>query len=595
MRWETTTAGRRGPDHGPVPSRPVIRRGIALRVTLLMCAVFLGGAAPVLAQDPAHTATLYVDGFDPGGATRHGTFGVDRRTPLIDSVAALVGCSVAEGGASLPANVVATTWYYGDAAPSYYSSADVTALQQVTGQWGGGVPRYALIVAKYARNVLQRSGARQINLISGSFGSLIVRWIIEKDVEGLASEGRIARWLSIEGVLAGNWAASRDDLVHYLDFLDPLPIDVAHMRYDWVGAQLHAPRTEADSPHYAGILLGQIVSTDDGYNGGALSALMSSYGEYQPNDGVQAVADARFQSVTAASQLAGLPPTLSWFHDDHLSLKHDRTAWAQAAAFITQRRRVTVTMTSARVADLHEAHTWLWDWRPAEVVLESRVYSPAIFTRWGVGGPVSTIEKEGAIAPLRRYRSDGETQTFSHVIFDDLVLDEETTLQIGLHAEEIDYDWRYGVYETAQTPYYDDLGFTTLSVSTLTPGTYGFQAASWSGTVTVSIHDYPFASSVGVGNSPARDQAPRLDLSPNPHSSAVWVRVSGLGSSLSSSGTLEIYDLEGRRIRRITGDARIGFRWDGRDDAGAKLPPGIYLHRVTTPAGSWSGRSIVIR
>ena len=43
--------------------------------------------------------------------------------------------------------------------------------------------------------------------------------------------------------------------VHYLDFLDPLPIDVAHMRYDWVGAQLHAPRTEADSPHYAGILL----------------------------------------------------------------------------------------------------------------------------------------------------------------------------------------------------------------------------------------------------------------------------------------------------------------------------------------------------
>src|SRR5262245_32948398 len=404
MRRDEATAGRRGPDHGSVPSHPIRRPGPLARalVAVLTGAALLGLAAPVLAQDPARTATVYVDGFDPGGASRHGAFGIDRRTPPMDSVAAMVRCPVADGSATLSPNVVATTWYYGDATPPYYSSGDVAALQQITSQWGGGVPRYALIVAKYARNVLQRSGARQINLVSGSFGSLIVRWIIEKDVEGLASEGRIARWLSIEGVLAGNWAASRDDLVHYLDFLGPLPIDLAHMNYAWVGAQLHAPRTEADSPYYAGILLGQIVSTDDGYNDGALSTLMSSSGAWQPNDGVQAVSDARFQSVTAASRLAGLPPTLSCFHDDHLSLKHDRTAWAQAAAFITQRRRVTVTMTSARVADLHEVHTLLWDWRPAEVVLESRVYSPAIFARWGVGGPTSTLEKEGGVRSEER-------------------------------------------------------------------------------------------------------------------------------------------------------------------------------------------------
>jgi len=373
MRWDMTTAGRRRPVHGSDLSRsPACRRVISgSRFLLMACAALLGHAAAGWAQDPARTATIYVDGFDSGGATRQGTFGIDRSSPMIDSVAASIGAKTADGGASLPPNVVATTWYYGDVAPSYYSAADVAQLQQITTQWGGGVPRYALIVAKYARNVLQRSGARQINLVSGSFGSLIVRWMIEKNVEGLAGEGKIARWLSIEGVLAGNWAASRSDLGHYLDFLGPLPIDVTHMSYAWVGAQIHAPRTEADSPYYAGILMGQMVSTDDTYDNGALSALMSSYGEYQPNDGVQAVADAHFQNVTAASRLDGLPPTLSYFHDDHLSVKRDRTAWAQAAAFITQRRRVTVTMTSARVSDLHEVHTFLWNWLPAEVVLRA--------------------------------------------------------------------------------------------------------------------------------------------------------------------------------------------------------------------------------
>ncbi|TMQ70098.1 MAG: hypothetical protein E6K80_09585 [Candidatus Eisenbacteria bacterium] len=406
-------AGRSRPGDGPRPRRASAAAILGATLLVLLAATPLISATQAAAQDPAHTATIYVDGFDSGGASRTGVFGADRRTPLVDSVAALVRCAVANGESALPPNVVASTWYYGDTAPAYYGASDQAALAQVTAQWGGGVPRYALIVAKYVRNVLQRSGAQQVNLVSASFGSLIVRWLIEKDVEGLASEGRIARWLSIEGVLAGNWAASRDDLVHYLDFLDPLPIDVAHMNYGWVSAQVHTPRTEADNPLYSGILVGQVVSTDDGYDNGALSALMSSYGEWQPNDGVQAVADARFQSFTTRSRLDGLPPTLGFFHDDHLSFEQDRAAWAQAATFITQRRRVTVTMTSARVSDLHETHNFLYDMRPAEVVLESRVYSPAIEARWGVRGPVCTIEKEGGVAPLHRYTKDGETQTFN--------------------------------------------------------------------------------------------------------------------------------------------------------------------------------------
>ena len=71
--------------------------------------------------------------------------------------------------------------------------------------------------------------------------------------------------------------------------------------------------------------------------------------------------------------------------------------------------------------------------------------------------------------------------------------------------------------------------------------------------------------------------------------------MSGLSPAASSSGTLEVYDLAGRLVRRMSGDARIGFAWDTRDDGGLRVPPGVYLHRVRTAAGSWTGRSVVVR
>jgi len=556
----------------------------------------LGPAIPADGYDPNRTITVYVHGFEFAGADRHGVYGEDLRAPLMESIASLVGLPVADETDPLPSNVVVGATYYGDTPPSYYSPADVAEIDQITAEWGGGVPRYALVVAKHAQHILERSGAQQVNFVSVSFGSLIVRWLIEKDVGGLASSGKIARWLTAEGLLCGNWAASRDELVGFLDFLQPLPIDVEHMSYDWVETHLHAPRTEADNPLYAGILIGQVASTDDRFNNGALSALMATYGEYQPNDGVQALGDATFHTVSAPSRLLGMPPTLSTFYSDHNGLAGYRGAWAQAASFITQRRRVTVVMTSAQVSDLHERQLPFWDWRPAEIVFESRVYSPAVAARWAIGDPLSTVEKEGAAAPLRRYSHNGETQSFTQVVFDDLVLSEETELRLDLHGEEIDYDTRYGVYETVSTPYYDDLGAGTLVISTLEPGTYAFHAASWSCVLSVSILDYPFALLTGVSDPmPARDLG-TLTIEPNPHFSAVRIVVAGVnGSAPLGVATLSVYDLSGRQVRRETGDANVGFVWDGRDDHGFPLPTGVYLYRVVTPQRAWFGKSCLVR
>lgn len=560
---------------------------------VLTLALALALATPARAQDPARTATIYVQGFERSGADRPGTFGEDLGDPMLDAIAGMAGLPVAAGGATLAPNVVGMTSYYGDTPPAYSTAADRARLDQVTAQYGGGVPRYAQVIADYARDVLRRSGADHVNFVSASFGSLIVRWLIEKDLNGLASNRRIARWLSIEGLVAGNWAASRDRLVGYVEAVDPLPIDVAHMDYDWVDANLHRPRTQADHPLYAGILVGQMVSTDDEYNQAALSALMRSFGEWMPNDGVQAVPDALFQDFTSRSRLAGRPPTLGYFRNDHFAIQQARGAWAQIATFMSQRRRVTVTMTSARVTDLQEPDEWYWDWRPAEVVFESRVYSPAVAARWGITDAICTREKEGGVAPIRRYTQHGETQSFTHVLFDDLVLAEEKELRLVLRAEEVDYDWRYGIYETAQQPSYDDLGSGSITVSTLAPGTYTFQAGAWSCTLAVTVHDYPFALSVNAPDAtPSRPRA-SLRIAPNPHGTTV--RVSLDAAIAGERATLEVIDPSGRRVRSLAGDAVTGIHWDGRNEQSVPLPAGLYLLRLTTPRGVWTGRSARVR
>ena len=566
--------------------------------SVVVCLLSTVPAIAATAHDPRRTATLYVLGFDPGGADRQGVYGGDFHEPVADSVAALAGLPIADGASgSLPANVVVGTDYYGDTPPSYYTAADVAEIDQVTAQWGGGVPRYAQIVAKQARRLLERSGAEQVNFVSASFGSLIVRWLIEKNLEGLAGEGRIARWLTIEGLVAGNWAASQGgDLVGLLSVLDLTPIDVTHMSYGWIEANLYAPRTEASHPAYAGILLGQIGSTDDSYNNAALRAAMLAYDEYQPSDGVQGLRDACFQTVTEGARFQGRPPTLALFHATHLGLETWRNGWAEAATFLTARRRVTVTMTSARVSDLHEAQLPFWNWLPAEVLWECSVYSPASWDRWAVTGPRSEYRKDGGAAPLIRFHHQGETRSLQTMLFDSLVLPEETELRLELHGWEVDSDVRYGVFEDAQVPSHDDMGGANLVVSTLQPGTYSVTTPGWSVQITVSVFDYPFPAMVGVDDLARSVPEHALTIAPNPSFGAARIDVpSAAHHPMSERAVLEITDVAGRVVRRLEGLASAGFHWDGRDANGRPLPAGVYLHRVVTPHGIWRGRSCLLR
>jgi subtilisin family serine protease len=57
-----------------------------------------------------------------------------------------------------------------------------------------------------------------------------------------------------------------------------------------------------------------------------------------------------------------------------------------------------------------------------------------------------------------------------------------------------------------------------------------------------------------------------------------------------------LYDLAGRRLRTLTLDPTGTIAWDGRDDAGRRLPAGTYLLRTATPAGNaLIGRLVIVR
>ncbi len=87
-----------------------------------------------------------------------------------------------------------------------------------------------------------------------------------------------------------------------------------------------------------------------------------------------------------------------------------------------------------------------------------------------------------------------------------------------------------------------------------------------------------------------------LRMTPNPFSEEVSIR---LALPTPSALSIEVFDVGGRRLWRTTaGPAEPGtrsFRWDGRDEHGAAVPPGLYLVRAQAGRSIWTGRVVRIR
>jgi hypothetical protein len=99
-----------------------------------------------------------------------------------------------------------------------------------------------------------------------------------------------------------------------------------------------------------------------------------------------------------------------------------------------------------------------------------------------------------------------------------------------------------------------------------------------------------------VVDAPPQARTRVLGISPNPFNPATELRF-----ELAQRGHVElsILDLRGRQIRRVhAGTLEAGpqrLRWDGRDDSGREVGSGIYLYRLDTKAGVFSGKLSLVR
>jgi choice-of-anchor B domain-containing protein len=101
----------------------------------------------------------------------------------------------------------------------------------------------------------------------------------------------------------------------------------------------------------------------------------------------------------------------------------------------------------------------------------------------------------------------------------------------------------------------------------------------------------------GVGRAPAR--TPSLELlggAPNPFNEATSIRYTLRAAAEVSSA---VYDAAGRLVRQLgTGPLPAGEHratWDGKNDAGAAVPSGVYFCRVRAGTESESARLVLLR
>jgi flagellar hook assembly protein FlgD len=87
-----------------------------------------------------------------------------------------------------------------------------------------------------------------------------------------------------------------------------------------------------------------------------------------------------------------------------------------------------------------------------------------------------------------------------------------------------------------------------------------------------------------------------LSVCPNPASHQATIRL-----SLPAEGRVatRIYDVSGRQVRALPEEILTtgahDLTWDGRDDAGREVAPGVYLARLSTPEGTRTARVVIMR
>ena len=367
-------------------------------------------------------------------------------------------------------NQVVGVEYYGAHPADWLSEDDAAEIETWGRETADVLRRYGLVVAKFIRWRMAQSGATHVNLVCHSMGCHVIRYLIEHDLESLASDNVLVRWATSSGVIAGARLARLFDNPTVREAAVLLPINTAdfvHLHPDYVRDASarwdHRPR-EANNPLFSGMLIHHTCGTDPWVSeAGDLVALLDLNNPAdEPNDGIVYTFDEFFHEQAEpvrARTLAGAAvlPTRSFLRFDHFEVSESTASGVLAAAGLFHSRKVRIALTRLELLDDREKDGPL-DFEengepPAEIVVENAVrYDPWLHEEHGLDVVVQRQELEDRSLELIT-ATEGEVVETDLRVFEGPVFDGMDRLQLHVELLEVDWYHRLGIHEWGFDPH----------------------------------------------------------------------------------------------------------------------------------------------
>lgn len=406
------------------------------------------------------TITVWVHGFSNQGPDKlkQLTYGSDKGCGdvlgMIQQFGVARPCGTDAGKGKDPNQLIAVE-YYGENPPGWMTQQEIAEVEQYPFSGGPlGLQRYALITAKFARYKMEQSGATHVQFACHSMGCLITRQLIETDLEGLASSGKIVRWFTSTGVVAGArlsrlfnndtvQQASKTIGLELSDFILMNPDYVWDTTAVW-DHKLH----EANNPHFGGVLMHHVGATDPKIAQALNIQLLDLLGGgNEANDGIMYTDDMYFHDQAeqvAFKALSGeaVRPGLTLVHADHMTCPETEPTGVLATAALFHRRKVEIKLAKLELKNDLEKDNLL-DFSqegdaPAEVSVEVGVrFNPYIKDTFGKNVLVHDSRLAQRTAPLWQ-QTQGTTSQPGTVLFQGPVFDQMTSLNLQVAVVEVD-------------------------------------------------------------------------------------------------------------------------------------------------------------
>ena len=424
-----------------------------------------------LAWDPATTLTVQVHGFRSvrESDVESQIYGEPRSAGGIGRAMQPFLDGIPDGTREPEApNQLIGVNYYGATPAPWITGPEAAQIQRFRRNSPQSVHRYALIVAKFVRHRMALSGATHVRFVCHSMGCHVIRYLIEHDLEGLASEGRVVRWATIAGVIAGARLARLYDNPTVRTIGDEIGLNTAdfvHMHPDYVMDHIarwdHRPYA-ANNPNFTGIRMHHVLGSDPRLSDtrNLIRLLDLNNPGDEPNDGIVYTLDQHFHEQAEpvrARDVAGRAhlPSTSALYLEHFDVSDAEGSGVMAAALLFHHRQVRVTLRRAHVHDDLERRN-AFDFArqgdsPGELVAAVRVSYPWVQQLLGRTVIVHETAVDHRTPDLRIVRQ-GEVNELDLVLFDGPVFDAMDAIRMDVRLQEVDCYLRFDIDEWCLPP-----------------------------------------------------------------------------------------------------------------------------------------------